>query len=184
MSEMQMRVSDEDRERTAQQLQQAFTEGRLTHPELEERLENALKAKTYGDLLGLISDLPAEQAPATEVVELASKSGGVKRTGDWAVPRRLRCSSKYGSVELDLSKAVVPHSVVDIELDLTYGSAKIILPEGGAVNVDAFNSDWGHISTSDVPNRQRPGALYVVITGRSKYGALSVRYPRRRWFTH
>ncbi|TMR38471.1 DUF1707 domain-containing protein [Nonomuraea zeae] len=178
-----MRVSDEDRERTAQQLQLAFTEGRLTHLELEDRLEIALTAKTYGDLLGLITDLPVEQ-PVDDVVTLESKNGHLKRSGDWAVPRRLRVSSKYGSVELDLSEAVITHPVVDIELDLTYGSAKIVLPEGGVANLDAFQTDWGNTATSDVPSRQRPGAVYVVVSGRAKYGGLSVRYPRKRWFTH
>ncbi|MET7337249.1 DUF1707 domain-containing protein [Nonomuraea sp. NPDC005650] len=182
MSELQMRVSDEDRERTAQQLQLAFAEGRLTQLELEDRLEIALTAKTYGDLLGLIDDLPAAQAPVDDVVELESGNGHIKRAGDWAVPRRLRATSKYGSVELDLSEAVVHHPVVDIELDLAYGSAKIILPEGGVANVDAFRSDWGHIHTSDVPGRPRTGAVHVVISGRAKYGSLTVRYARKRWF--
>jgi hypothetical protein len=184
MSESQMRVSDEDRERTTRQLQQAFTEGRITQPELEDRLELALTAKTYGDLLSLITDLPAEPAPPVEdVVELESKNNHIKRSADWAVPRRMRISSKYGSVELDFSEAVVTHSVVDVELDLAYGSAKIILPEGGVANVDRFRSDYSE-PKSAVPSRPRPGALYVVISGRSKYGGLTVRYPRKRWFTH
>ncbi|MFC7593388.1 hypothetical protein ACFQYP_64060 [Nonomuraea antimicrobica] len=93
-------------------------------------------------------------------------------------------SSKYGSVELDFSEAVITHPVVDVELDLAYGSAKIILPEGAVANVDGFHSDWGATKTSDVPSRPRPGALCLVISGRAKYGGLTVRYPRKRWFTH
>lgn len=178
-----MRVSDEDRERTTHRLQHAFTEGRLTQLELEDRLELALTAKTYGDLLGLITDLPAEQAAVDDVIELESKNGHIKRSGDWAVPRLLRISSKYGSVELDFSEAVVPHAVVNVELDLAYGSAKIILPDGAAASVDAFRSDYNRPKTS-VPSRPQPGALYVVIKGRSKYGGLTVRYPRTRWFSH
>ncbi|MGP3960067.1 DUF1707 SHOCT-like domain-containing protein [Nonomuraea sp. 3N208] len=183
MSELQMRVSDDDRERTTRRLQQAFTEGRLTQLELEDRLELALTARTYGDLLGLITDLPDEQPQVDDVIELESKNGNLKRSGDWAVPRRLRVSSKYGSVELDFSEAVVTHPVVEVELDLTYGSAKIILPEGGVANVDTFRSDYSQ-PKSAVPSRPRPGALYVVVTGRSKYGGLVVRYPRKRWFAH
>jgi hypothetical protein len=52
------------------------------------------------------------------------------------------------------------------------------------VNVDAFQSDWGQTNVSGVPGRPRPGALYVVISGRAEYGGLKVRYPRKRWFTH
>ncbi|MGW4797402.1 DUF1707 SHOCT-like domain-containing protein [Nonomuraea sp. NPDC004297] len=184
MSEMQMRVSDEDRERTAQQLQQAFAEGRLTQAELEERLEAALTARTYGDLLDLITDLPADRPQGSDVVELGSKNANVKRSGDWNVPRRLRVTSKYGSVELDFAQAVIPHPVVEVELDLTYGSAKIILPEGAVANVDGFQSDWGHPSTTNVPSRPRPGVLCVMVVGRAKFGGLTVRYPRKRWFTH
>ncbi|MFI9836418.1 DUF1707 domain-containing protein [Nonomuraea sp. NPDC051941] len=181
MSQLQMRVSDEDRERTAQQLQHAFAEGRLTQLELEDRLEIALTARTYGELLGLIEDLPTDQPQVDDVVKLESKNGQIKRAGDWAVPRRLRVASKYGGVELDLSEAVITHPVVDIELDLAYGSAKIILPDGGVANVDAFRSDWGQVHTSDVPGRPRPGAVHVVISGSTKYGSLTVRYPRKRW---
>ncbi|YCK35099.1 DUF1707 SHOCT-like domain-containing protein [Actinomadura sp. ATCC 39365] len=184
MSEMHMRVSDEDRERAAERLQHAFVEGRLTRPELEDRLGLALTARTYGDLLDLITDLPAAAAPADDVVELESKSGHVRRSGDWAVPRRLRISSQYGGVDLDLSQAVIPHPVVDLELDLRYGSARITVPEGAAVNVDAFRTDWGQTVVGDVPGRQRPGVLYLVVGGRANYGGLRVRYPRRRWFTH
>ncbi|MFF0774988.1 DUF1707 domain-containing protein [Nonomuraea wenchangensis] len=185
MSELHMRVSDEDRERTANQLQHAFVEGRLTRPELEDRLGLALTARTYGDLLGLITDLPAQQQPPQDdVVELESKSDQIRRSGDWAVPRRLRVTSKYGSADLDLSQAVIPHPVVEIELNLTYGSTKITLPEGGTANVDGFRSDWGHVSATEVPGRPRPGILHVVITGTTKYGTLTVRYPRKRWFTH
>ncbi|MEV4565532.1 DUF1707 domain-containing protein [Nonomuraea sp. NPDC049419] len=184
MSEMRMRVSDEDREQTAQRLQRAFSEGRLTHPELDERLERALTAKTYADLLALIDDLPADEPRVGDVVELSQANGAVKRSGDWAVPRRLRAGSKYGAVDLDFSDAVIPHQVVEIELDLQYGNARITVPEGAVANIDGFESTWGATRTDDVPSRPRPGALSFVITGRAKYGGLTVRYPRKRWFTH
>ncbi|SDJ57936.1 protein of unknown function [Nonomuraea maritima] len=178
-----MRVSDSDRERAARQLQRAFSEGRLDEVELEDRLELALTAKTYADLIGLVSDLPSDEPRADEVVELESASGTLKRSGDWAVPRRLRASSRFGSVKLDLSGAVIEHPVVEIELDLPFGSAWITLPEGATANVDGFRTDWGRVAC-DVPGRRRPEALYVVITGRATYGKLTVRYPRRRRSTH
>ncbi|MGI5274068.1 DUF1707 SHOCT-like domain-containing protein [Nonomuraea sp. CA-218870] len=183
MSDLQMRASDEDRERIAQQLQQAFTEGRLDQFELEERLEKALSAKVHGDLTGLVADLPATAPSVRDVVTLESTHDHIKRAGDWAVPRRIRVASKHGGVHLDFSEAVVPHQVVEVELDLKYGSAKIILPPGASADVDGYRSDWGTTTVADVSGRRQPGVLHVVITGQSKYGALTVRYPRRRWFT-
>jgi len=53
-----LRASDADREGVAEVLRTAAGEGRLATDELEHRLEAAFAARTYGDLDGLIADLP------------------------------------------------------------------------------------------------------------------------------
>jgi hypothetical protein len=60
-----LRASDADREAVAERLRHAAVEGRLEPDELEERLHAALRARTYGDLRRLLSDLPAKP-PAWE----------------------------------------------------------------------------------------------------------------------
>jgi hypothetical protein len=55
-----LRASDEDRERIADRLRRATGEGRLHAHELEERLARALRARTYGELDDVVSDLPAD----------------------------------------------------------------------------------------------------------------------------
>src|ERR1700684_4698596 len=71
-----LRVSHEDRDEVAEQLRVAAGDGRLTAEELDERLETALTARTYGELEGLLVDLPASVnpgavvAPAPEAKEL------------------------------------------------------------------------------------------------------------------
>ena len=52
-----------DRERTVGVLRAAFTEGRLTQDELDDRVARAYAARTYGDLWTLIADLPAGPLP-------------------------------------------------------------------------------------------------------------------------
>jgi Domain of unknown function (DUF1707) len=54
-----LRVSDEDRNRVAEALSQHYSEGRLDANELKDRLDQAIGAKTRGDLSGLMTDLPA-----------------------------------------------------------------------------------------------------------------------------
>jgi DUF1707 SHOCT-like domain len=54
-----LRASDADRERVTKRLQEASTEGRLAHEELEQRVESALSARTYGELDVVLADLPA-----------------------------------------------------------------------------------------------------------------------------
>lgn len=58
-----LRAADADREQVAQQLREAHAEGRLDLAELDERTAAAYAARTYGDLAGIIADLPASTAP-------------------------------------------------------------------------------------------------------------------------
>jgi hypothetical protein len=53
-----LRASDADREQIAERLRHATAEGRLHAEELEERLGEAFSARTYGELDGLVADLP------------------------------------------------------------------------------------------------------------------------------
>lgn len=53
-----IRASDADRERVTARLREHYAEGRLTREELDERIAAALGARTYGDLSGLMDDLP------------------------------------------------------------------------------------------------------------------------------
>lgn len=55
----ELRASDADRERVAEVLRDALTEGRLDMTEFEERLDATYSARTYGELAPIIRDLPA-----------------------------------------------------------------------------------------------------------------------------
>ncbi|MEO3860293.1 DUF1707 domain-containing protein [Acrocarpospora sp. B8E8] len=176
--EPQVRVSDDDRDRTVQRLQQAFAAGLITREEMDDRLELAFTARSHGDLVPVVADLPGE--PVDEVVELNSTGGRVKRAGDWLVPRRLRITSEYGGAHLDLSQAAIEHSVIEIELQLAYGSATIILPPGATANADAVVTKWGS-TTCKVPGRPSPGKPHVRVTGELGYGHVKIRYARKRF---
>ncbi|MEU0572661.1 DUF1707 domain-containing protein [Nonomuraea sp. NPDC005983] len=165
-------VSGFDRERAVELVQQAYADGRLGPAELEQRLELALTATSSHELEPVVADLP------DEVVHLAATGGRVTRTGDWHVPRRLRIDSEYGKVRLDLSRAHVPYTRIDIELWLAYGGAAIILPAGASANVDGVRTEWGSV-TCKAPGRQSPGRLHVQITGELPYGRLTIRTARR-----
>src|SRR5271170_5103947 len=60
------RVADADRDRAVTQLREHVVEGRLTLDEFSERVGLALRAKTRGDLIAVMADLPeASQAPTS-----------------------------------------------------------------------------------------------------------------------
>ena len=60
MTDRPIRASDQERESVVSVLRDAFTDGRLTYDEFEERMAAAYAAKTWTDLRELTSDLPAQ----------------------------------------------------------------------------------------------------------------------------
>jgi hypothetical protein len=56
-------ASDSDREAAADRLRRAAGEGRLQPDELEQRVADAYRARTVGDLAALTADLPVPAAP-------------------------------------------------------------------------------------------------------------------------
>ncbi|KHO25010.1 DUF1707 domain-containing protein [Mycolicibacterium setense] len=55
------RAGDRERERTANDLGQALSQGYLTMPEYEDRLQSAFQAQTTGELRQLTADLPVNR---------------------------------------------------------------------------------------------------------------------------
>ena len=57
-ADQNMRVSDAERSAVAEQLGAHYADGRLDQAEFDERISQAMAAKTRGDLTGLFDDLP------------------------------------------------------------------------------------------------------------------------------
>jgi len=57
-SDQHLRVSDAERNAVVERLSAHFSEGRLDQAEFDERVSQAMAAKTRGDLDGLFDDLP------------------------------------------------------------------------------------------------------------------------------
>jgi Domain of unknown function (DUF1707) len=61
-----MRISDSERTEAADLLSKHYGDGRLDEAEFHQRLDQAMRAKTYADLGGLFDDLPRSEAEAAE----------------------------------------------------------------------------------------------------------------------
>jgi hypothetical protein len=72
-----LRVSDADRDAVVDQLARHFQEGRLDLTEFQDRMDAAVRARTRGDLAGLLADLP-------QPVRTALPPAGPRRR--WPVP--------------------------------------------------------------------------------------------------
>jgi hypothetical protein len=115
-----LRISDADRHRVAELLREAAGEGRLDIDELDERLEGAYAAKTYGDLVPLTADLPlgAQHHPLSETPSAGLPGvpairydtsvaimAGTSRKGLWEVGPSHTAVAIMGGVEMDLRQA-------------------------------------------------------------------------------
>lgn len=61
----ELRASDAERDQVATELGEHFQAGRLDQAEFDERLTQALRARTRGDLAVLLRDLPSARRPGT-----------------------------------------------------------------------------------------------------------------------
>lgn len=76
----ELRVSDQQRERAAQELREHFAAGRITEDELSDRVQAAYSARTEPQLRELLADLPRLPATPQQVkAELAARRSHLQR---------------------------------------------------------------------------------------------------------
>ena len=75
-----LRVSDEQRDRAAQEIREHYAAGRLTDDELSDRIQAAYSARTEQELSKLLADLPKLPAsPAQQKAEIAQRRRELQR---------------------------------------------------------------------------------------------------------
>lgn len=158
MGELELRISDADRDRAAAVLHAAVGEGRLTWTEHEERLAGVYAARTGAELVPWLADLPAGRVTApvaiTAEAPLQVMFSKVRRRPDPAV----------GSIHVDVTLGA---AVLDLRG----------LPPGCQLDVVA-NSLLGKVEVHVSPGTR------LIDTGTASFGKRSVvEYHRRRWET-
>src|SRR3984957_13993158 len=139
----ELRASHQDRDRVVELLRVSAGDGRLTAEELDERLELAMTARTYGELAKLVADLPADgsvaSAPvarAKEVMRIDTGSGHTIRNGRWIVPQRIEARVRSGHLKLDFTQDVITQSSLQIEAEVRSGHIILVTKPGIVVDTD------------------------------------------------
>ena len=184
----ELRASYEDRDRVVELLRVSAGDGRLTPDELDERLELAMTARTYGELAKLVADLPAAgsvaSAPAPrvkEVVRIDTGSGHTVRNGRWVVPQRIEARIRSGHLKLDFTQAVITQSSLQIDAEVHSGHIILITKPGIVVDTDDVVVRSGHIKVRAPWGPDVPEVLRIEVSGRVGSGHLVAR-PRYRTF--
>ena len=180
----QLRASHEDRDRVVELLRVAAGDGRLTADELDERLEVALTARTYGELTALVKDLPARGLVAgaavpepKELVRIDCHSGITQRDGHWVVPQRMELRVDSGAVTLDFTDAVITQPALAIDAEVHSGTLTLVTKPGIVVDTDDV-SVRSSVTKVRAPDPSVPVILRVQISGTVSSGVIEARPPR------
>jgi hypothetical protein len=191
-----LRASDTDRDQVATVLSTAYAEGRLTREEHDERLDRAMAARTFDELVPLTHDLVVVTPPklttlssqqdspyqidtahaSDDVDSMIAIFGGVTRKGRWRMKRQTRAYALFGGIDLDLREATFEGSVVEMTGIWCFGGLDIKVPPGMEVR-DQTAGIFGGTDVSDLGERD-PRAPVLVIKGMSLFGGVSVKGPK------
>ncbi|MFY9928775.1 MAG: DUF1707 domain-containing protein [Streptosporangiaceae bacterium] len=190
----ELRASHDDRDRVVELLRVSAGDGRLTAEELDERLELAMGARTYGELAQLVADLPAPggaagPAPAhkvKDVVRIDCRSGHIRRTDRWVVPQRMEIKVTSGHVTLDFTQAVITGPELRIDVEVRSGHLTLITKPGIFVDTDDVIIRSGHVRVRSPWGSDGPTSLRIDVAGKVGSGHLMARPPYRtlwQWLT-
>jgi hypothetical protein len=186
----ELRASHDDRDQVVETLRVSAGDGRLTADELDERLELAMTARTYGELAKLVADLPAAPGPAAitakDIVRIDCRSGHAKREGRWVVPRRLDIRVTSGHTKLDFTDAVITQRSLQLDVEVRSGHLILITKPGIVVDTDEVTVRSGHVKVRAPWGPEVPEVLRIDVVGKVGSGHLIARPPRRtfwQWLT-
>jgi hypothetical protein len=188
-----LRASHADRDKIVEVLRTAAGDGRLSPEELDERLELALTAKTYAELAGLTTDLPAagaapvpavagDAAEAKELVKIEVGSGNARRDGRWVVPKEMDIRITSGNVVLDFTNATITQPLLRIGTEVRSGVLTLITKPGIVVDVDDVSVRSGNVMVRAPWGHDVPALLRVEIAGAIRSGNITARPPRRSFW--
>lgn len=185
----ELRASHDDRDRVVELLRVSAGDGRLTAEELDERLELAMTARTYGELARLVADLPAQGSAVTpapvpqakDVMRIDTRSGHVRRVDRWVVPQRMEVRVTSGHVLLDLTQAVITQPTLKLDVEVRSGHVMLLTRPGIVVDTDDVVIRSGHVRVKAPWGSDVPVQLRVEVTGKVGSGHFVAR-PRYRTF--
>jgi hypothetical protein len=170
-------ISDGDRERVAEQLQEACGDGRITLEEFSVRVGTAWSASTAVELARATEGVAATPLVGSSrtVEKVVTVLSSRRRQGRWRLRSgRLRTVTVFGSTHLDLRDVATGADVVEIESRVWFGEFTVVVPEGVEVELigtGALSSEEMRLAA--VP--RLPGTPVVRVRVNAWFSSVEVR---------
>lgn len=179
----EMRASHEDRDIIVDQLRLAAGDGRIDGDELDQRIEAAMTARTYGELDKLTKDLPAstQQAGVVRRTEAEASQnitishGNTAKRGAWLVPRQLNVAVRHGNVVLDFTEAVFSGArEVEVVLDVRHANLRFLVPAGTVLDTSGLATRHANMRQPGL-GAAAPDTIRLTLSGHAEHTNLRVR---------
>ena len=190
-----MRVSDAEREHVVGLLQKAVAQGLLNLDEFTERTDIALAAKIRAELNSVLIDLPGigqvqsplpgqmmpgqVAVPGGKPLELRTRTGNLKQTGQWTVPAEIVAECTMGNVTVDFTEARVSTRDIAMRIQCGSGNVNVIVPRGWNVVLEQITTGMGNV-INRATDPADPSMPVLHISAKVGMGNAKIRYPRGR----
>lgn len=191
-----LRAGDEERQRTADRLAQAFQEGRLDVDEFGSRIEQAWASTYDSQLDALLADLPSGPSSSTALTPASARRrlpertnqqasagvpatvaimSGAERSGEWAAAGTHTAVAIMGGVSLDLREASFTEAETTIVAVAIMGGIEVVVPPDVRVRVHGLPLMGGFGAEGSInPADLAADAPLVTITGAAFWGGVGV----------
>ena len=168
------------------QLREHVVEGRLTLDEFSERVGTALQARTRGDLVAVMADLPTVRGTEERLPEATTSTprkqrhwhvavmSGHSTKGRWRISGKTNAVAVMGGCDMDLRQAEIEGPEIEITAFAFWGGIDIIVPEGFDVELRGFSFMGGRdLKLRDTPII--PGSPRIVVKAFAVMGGIDVK---------
>lgn len=181
-------VAESDRQHVITLLNAAHSEGHLSAYDRDRRIETAIAAQTFDDLVPLTRDLvttrpsavvnyqPGDPDQAAE--QIVAIFSGTSRDGQWEVRPNTSILTAFGGVELDLTQAIFTSQTVVMNVFCMFGGVELTVPVGTVVE-NQVAAVFGGAETRKIA-APLAGAPKVIVKGFVCFGGVEVRNAKKR----
>jgi hypothetical protein len=174
------------RERAIQLLSDRFADDTLSEVEFEARIDRLFAASDPVAVEAVVADLhhPIPRAYGAREALAATSApdderrmlvlmGETRRTGRWAVPRRLRVRAVMGNAVIDLRDVVIPDGFT-VDVGAFMGSITLIVPPGVAATCDVTPIMGNAVNRADERGGAGMAAPRIHVHGTAFMGEVKV----------
>lgn len=132
----------------------------------------------YESSLAEETPLPAAYGLAPESLRLSSVFSQTERVGRWAVPEQLETKVIFGELVIDFRDAWFEWDSVEIDVDVSFGQLRLVVPPGTQVNNDVNEMFGGVTHILRSTQGGEPSGVTIHLSGKVMFGNIEIAEKR------